>query len=95
MACGTPVVVTDGGATDDFCPPGAALRVPAVLGSQDNQEGGVFSYREPELDAVVEAMAGFGGGPGIVRAKFDAAVADLLLRKSWAGAAAQLRSLMD
>lgn len=30
LACGTPVIVTAGGPTDDFCPDGLALRVPSV-----------------------------------------------------------------
>lgn len=95
LACGVPVIVTDGGSTDDFCPAGSALRVPSVLRSRDNGEGGVTRWREPDLAAVVDAMAGFVDGPGIDRAVFEATVAGLLPRKSWSAAAGQIRRLLD
>lgn len=95
LACGVPVIVTDGGSTDDFCPPGAALRVPSALCSRDDGEGGVMRWREPELDSVVQAMGGFADGGGIDRSAFDAATAALLPQKSWAVAAARIRRLLD
>jgi glycosyltransferase involved in cell wall biosynthesis len=36
IACGTPVIVTDGGSTDDFCPDGVAWRIPGHLCARDD-----------------------------------------------------------
>lgn len=57
MACGTPVIVTRGGATDDFAPEGLAQGVTARLHEgSDWPQLGHGMYLEPELDALMEAM---------------------------------------
>ena len=57
MACGTPVVVTDGGATDDFCPPALSLRVASRAGRQDEAPNLIGRFLVPEADALVDALA--------------------------------------
>ena len=62
MACGTPVIVTEGGATEDFCPPMLARRL-AATPLQLNQAP-IFNgrYLEPDptdlLAALVEVVDG-------------------------------------
>ena len=57
IACGTPVIVTEGGATDDFCPDGVALRIPGQLRSREALAPGLLaSYIEPDIEALVGAM---------------------------------------
>lgn len=56
MACGTPVVVTDGGATDDFCPPDLAWRVASRPGRPDEAPPPMNAFRVPLHDALVEAL---------------------------------------
>jgi glycosyltransferase involved in cell wall biosynthesis len=50
-ACGVPIIVTSGGATDDYCDPSFALQV-AGKGSVDGDN----RFIEPDLDSLVEAM---------------------------------------
>lgn len=50
-ACGVPIIVTGGGATDDYCDPSFALQVAGKHSvSGDNQ------FIEPDLDSLVDAM---------------------------------------
>jgi len=57
MACGTPAIVTAGGATDDFCPDGLACRVAARPGTRAEVPQDVGPFLVPEHDALVQAMA--------------------------------------
>lgn len=57
MACGVPVIVTSGGATDDFCPPDIVYSVSAkkqFLPStgQIQFAGGMGWFMEPDVDAL-------------------------------------------
>ena len=52
MAAGLPVVVTRGGATDDFCPEEAGLKIAA-----DPMAGESGEYLEPRIESIVEQMA--------------------------------------
>ena len=57
IACGVPVIVTSGGATDDFCPEPLATRLPSVGGALAAEQG--FPpprFMEPKIDDLVEAM---------------------------------------
>jgi glycosyltransferase involved in cell wall biosynthesis len=57
IACGTPVVVTAGGATDDYCNPQVASAVPStqVPNSSRNLPGTGYTL-EPDLYALIAAM---------------------------------------
>jgi glycosyltransferase involved in cell wall biosynthesis len=50
-ACGKPIVVTAGGATDDYCHPSFASRIAGKAMVDGNKR-----YLEPDLDSLVEAM---------------------------------------
>ncbi len=57
MACGTPVIVTGGGATDDFCPAALALKLPARPGTRADEPTMTGQFLVPDLDALIECMA--------------------------------------
>jgi glycosyltransferase involved in cell wall biosynthesis len=50
-ACGTPIIVTGGGATDDYCDPSFALKIEGKACTDGNKH-----YIEPDLDSLVAAM---------------------------------------
>ena len=56
MACGATVIVTDGGATDDFCPPALTTKLPAREGTTADEATATGRFLVPDLDALVEAM---------------------------------------
>jgi len=94
IACGTPVIVTKGGATDDFCPDGVAMRVPGRLCSRDDLlPGSDARYIEPDLEGLIDAMervvAGRISGE-LGRSEARARVVDAF---SWRRAAGQLARL--
>ncbi len=68
MACGLPVLVTKGGATDDFCGPGEALFVDAQLTVQNRPFIGEdltvdYPYHlTPDLDRLSSALGAILGG---------------------------------
>ncbi len=94
IACGTPVIVTRGGATDDFCDDGVALRIRGTAGSLA-QEGAAPAGRfiEADLPELVEAMDAFTGGKGAGLASFREARSAVVARFTWSEAAKQLASL--
>lgn len=50
-ACGVPIVVTGGGATDDYCAPSFALQIAGKHSVDGNNR-----YIEPDLDSLVDSM---------------------------------------
>ena len=62
MACGTPVIVTDGGATDDFCPPELAMKLPSRPGTKADEPTMFGQFLVPDLDALVETMTAVAQG---------------------------------
>ena len=95
MACGTPVIVTAGGATDDFCPPGLATRVRSRPGLRADAPEEVGPFLIPDPDALIDAMCTVAAGmarPHDARllAERDA----LLARLSWPAVARQLAALV-
>lgn len=91
IACGLPVIVTEGGACDDFVGPGLGLRVRSHLAELPPQEGEPPQrYREPEIDALVEAMDAMVQGRGGGIADYTVARADCLSRMTWGRAADQM-----
>ena len=95
MACGTPVIVTDGGATDDFCPDALATRVMSRPGGIADAPQDVGPFRVPDADALVAAMAAVVHSP---TRRDDAlrlqARETLVARHTWASVARQLARLM-
>jgi glycosyltransferase involved in cell wall biosynthesis len=87
-ACGTPIVVTAGGATDDYADPSFALKI-ASRPATDPEYGGCL---EPDLDSLIDCMEQL-----VTRraASIDMrrGVAFIQARHSWAQVAARLSAL--
>jgi glycosyltransferase involved in cell wall biosynthesis/Flp pilus assembly protein TadD len=95
LACAVPVIVTDGGSTDDFCPPTVATRLPSRMLSRDSDEPGRRAhYLEPDFDALVDAMSRLAAGDAIDRGSFRQHLDRLLPTKSWTAATSQLVDAM-
>lgn len=86
IACGRPVIVTEGGATDAFCPREVALRVPGTPGAR-LEGGAVARFIEPDLAAVMDAIDVVIAGGGLDSAAQTRARNELLPRFSWPAAA--------
>jgi glycosyltransferase involved in cell wall biosynthesis len=95
IACGTPVVVTDGGATDDFCTSEVGLRVASTPGSRDDRKDNcVARFCEPQPEALVDAMERFVTGTPLdpeIFARGRRAVVD---KMTWQRAAQSLHDLI-
>lgn len=94
IACHTPVIVTAGGATDDFCPDGLSLKIggrPAILdGFESNAPG---RYIEPDVDSLIDAMRTICTGVTALLPQQDGIRAGILQRFSWHRAATQIADL--
>lgn len=90
MTAGLPVLVTTGGATDDFCPSDVSYRIRAdVIQSQD---GG---YLEPRVDSIVEEMGRVAGDP-VARERVTRAASRWAVEQfSWATVTNSLASLLS
>jgi glycosyltransferase involved in cell wall biosynthesis len=96
IAVGTPVVVTDGGATDDFCDADVSIRVASTPAQMDNpQREGTGRYREPNPDALIDAMHRFCISTGVDRVRFAQGRERLVERLSWRNAVADLNRLIE
>lgn len=94
LACGTPVIVTAGGATDDFCPPGVGWHLPGTACVLDSATAPLPNrYIEPDFDALVNAMDEVARGLRPNPVGFAQARAGVLERFSWASAANALVAL--
>jgi len=92
IACNVPVIVTSGGATDDFCPEPLAMRLPASPGAMDPEHG--FPPRrflQPSVDDLVDAMDRVCQGPSArAAATWSDARESVLQTFSWDRAATLL-----
>ena len=91
MACGLPVVVTLGGACDDFCSDDTAYRIPARRRQARYQEETVGSawMLEPDLAILKSHMQQVFNDPEAARACGQRAAAEVHSRFSWDHAAAR------
>ena len=93
MACGTPVIVTAGGATDDFCPPLLAKQVASrQIDCVSRGIPGSGYYLEPSPESLVHCME------AAIAAPTDAAASaaerkKLMERYSWSACTGILASL--
>lgn len=95
IACGTPVVVTDGGATDDFVSDEVATRVASRPGDQLDAQGRVAGrYREVVDEAFVQALLDHVDGWRSARPRLQDHCMDLAQRFSWARAVDRLETLI-
>ena len=94
IACALPVIVTAGGATDDFCSDDVAIRIHGRwVRYEDPASGCLGAYVEPDLGDLIAAMGSLASGSGSAARSIDSARATLLGRFSWERAAVQLAKL--
>lgn len=93
MACGTPVIVTAGGPTDDFCPPQLSRQVASrQVDCLSQKIPGSGYYLEPSPDSLVHCME------AAIATPFDAAAGaaarqKLMERYSWTACTGRLAAL--
>jgi len=95
IACGTPVVVTQGGATDDFCTSDVALMVSSTPGQCDLGDGTVGRYQEPDLQQLIEAMDACARGQALDRSRMVRGREEIMARMSWSAATDSLLSMAE
>ncbi len=94
LACGTPAIVTAGGASDDYCNDEVALRIPGDLRCEADAGGGsARQYIEPRPEALLEAMARLVAGACFDAAAWQAARIRLLASHTWQHSAELLQGL--
>ena len=94
IACATPLIVTKGGSTDDFCNDDVAWRIPGRESPHfDAVNGGKGRYIEPDLEALVAAMDGRVSGGRIAPELYMAARKKVLTQFNWTNAAMQLAAI--
>jgi hypothetical protein len=96
MACGLPVLATEGGATDDFLQVGHGIPIRSRSMQMEGIRSAPRRFREPDLDDLVEKMLALARGsaphggqplaPDVTRA---------LSGWSWAAASLRLLELLD
>ena len=94
LACGKPVIVTSGGATDDFCHGAAVHRIPSIfhrglVGTNVNA-----CRLEPHLPSLIELMAA-AANEGPNRYDLSESAVAQAGEHGWARAANDLRKLFD
>jgi glycosyltransferase involved in cell wall biosynthesis len=94
IACGTPVIVTAGGATDDFCDARTSLQISARrrTNAEVNWSGSGY-HLEPELDALIAAMEADIHAPRAATAAFLQGQAQLRTDFSWVACVERLVQL--
>jgi glycosyltransferase involved in cell wall biosynthesis len=95
MGCGTHVIVSGGGATDDFVPEVLAyrLRTRRRTAQDDSQVPGQFVI--PDLDDLIQAMDQVVQGAQADTAPRQAARAELAQKYSWGAVTRQLMSVLQ
>ena len=94
IACGTPVLVTAGGATDDFCEQRTAWKIQSdCVQNIDKAVPGAGYHLEPKLDSLVEQMESAIAERRSTTASFEAGRRNLIDTFSWASAAKRLAAL--
>ncbi|MBV8380744.1 MAG: glycosyltransferase [Paucibacter sp.] len=94
LGCGTPVIVSGGGATDDFVPPEMSRRIATRPGSKADhpQVDGLFVM--PEVDDLIVAMVDIAEGRRPDAATRLRVRAELAQRYSWGAVTRQLMELL-
>jgi len=95
IACGTPVVVTDGGATDDFVTDEVGTRVASREGAQADPQGGPSGrYREVDEEALLAALLSHVDGWRARHPLLQTHCMDLAQRWSWARSVDRMMDLI-
>jgi glycosyltransferase involved in cell wall biosynthesis len=94
MACGTHVIVSGGGATDDFVPEALAYRLHTRRRTAQDEPHVQGQFVIPDLDDLLHAMEQVVHGARPDTAQRQAALADLSHTYSWATVTQRLMSLL-
>ncbi|MFA7279080.1 MAG: glycosyltransferase family 4 protein [Sterolibacterium sp.] len=94
IACGIPVIVTAGGATDDFCEPRTAATITANRINNTDRGFNVPGYTlEPDIDNLIQAMEEAIASPRANTEPFKEGRQQLIEDYSWAACVKQLVKL--
>jgi predicted O-linked N-acetylglucosamine transferase (SPINDLY family) len=95
IACGTPVIATSGGSTDDFCDDDTTFKIPSIKHSNVMiQNTLVGAYLEPDLDSLVHIMESCVKNRVHDSIRFSFGRNDLLEKFTWGRAAKLISSLV-
>jgi glycosyltransferase involved in cell wall biosynthesis len=95
MACGTKVIVTDGGATDDFCDSNTAVKIPSRLRTNETiNNTHIGAYLEPDVEALTDIMVGCALGKTMADTRMQFGRTDLMEQFSWKRASRLISSLV-
>jgi glycosyltransferase involved in cell wall biosynthesis len=95
IACGTKVIVTDGGSTDDFCDEHTSIKIPSTKLSNTTVYGHfVGAYLDPNLDALVQIMGNCTSLPGTCSGSLQFGRTDMLENFTWKRAAGLIAALI-
>lgn len=95
IACGSRVIVTEGGATDDFCDGTTALKIPSTRREHVIVNGTPISaYLEPDFDALTEIWGNSTACNRVDPLHFAFARRDLVEKYTWDRAAKLLTALI-
>ena len=95
IACGTKVIVTQGGATDDFCDANTSIKIPSKLRVGEHIQGTyVGAYREPDTDALVQIMIDGAQKSAAAATRAQFGRTNLLEQFNWARASRLISSLV-
>jgi len=95
IACGTKVIVTAGGSTDDFCDALTSIKIPSIKHEHAVvQNTNISAYLEPDLDALVDIWCTCASGSTIDPLHFSFGRCNLAETFTWDRAAKLLTSLI-
>lgn len=95
IASGTPVIVTDGGSTDDFCDPNTSLKIASDLVTDNYHEGSAPDFcLEPRLDSLIENMEKALTGNMLPPESFEHGRRQLIDKFSWTSVTRQLEAML-
>ena len=95
IACGTPVIVSAGGSTDDFCDSNTSVKIPATLAR--NVQVGTHTLGAcltPDTGALIDILGQCARGDIRVRDRMRFGRADLIERFTWRRAASLITALL-
>jgi glycosyltransferase involved in cell wall biosynthesis len=95
IACGTKVIVTDGGSTDDFCDEHTSIKIPSTQLSNTAVYGHfVGSYLDPSIDALIQIMSNCTSEQGVDSTSLKFGRTDMLEKFTWKRAAELIVALI-
>ena len=95
IACGTKVIVTEGGATDDFCDANTSIKIPSRLRTNELISGThVGAYLDPDVGALTQIMIDCSHEQPAMDTRMAFGRADLLQKFNWKRASCLISALV-